>query len=124
MGFRAMKANRRWFNRWIVLALLLAACIVCVGTLHFLFAPPMTATSLKQQINQDLPRGSTRTEVESWLNSRGIRFGTMQSAKRAFEGIGAEIPFRYLPGLFFIEFKFDDCDRLTNVSVQEIHLVP
>lgn len=87
--------------------------------------PTLTTESVRKQIDQSLPVGSTRTEVESYLDSQSISHSYFDDPKfpnarrmevaRIIDISGSLFVTRTIQ----IGFHFDQSDRLIEFSVRE-----
>jgi hypothetical protein len=83
--------------------------------------------SVEKDIRDHLSVGTSRAEVESYLNQRGIQHSYVEESKGAPEYNRTELAMireasrtRLVRGDIQIIFKFDDQDRLLRYSVKEI----
>jgi hypothetical protein len=82
----------------------------------------MTERQADQMVAEALPKGSTRKQVEMWLDSQQIQHGNMTDGNGNFAGISGSFPDPML-SLFFngqirLEFYFDEEGRLVGRLVR------
>jgi len=117
---------------WIVLALALIVALV-VGVIHRARRVRVTTdvAKLEADLREHLPAGSSRAEVASFLDQRGIPHSYVDESKGAPEYSRTEMAMIrgatqswLIRGDIQILFKFDDSGRLIRYTVQQIFTGP
>jgi hypothetical protein len=119
---------------WICAALI-AALAVGLGvrrrvTGHDTGTPPRTAESVRKQLEQAIPLGSSRSAVESYLDSRSIPHSYIDASKfpneRRLELAPVQLSSqsRLIRGDIQIRIRLDESGRLLDYSTQEIFTGP
>ena len=101
----------------------------CVAGLYFVCThpPPPSPVAVEQatraQVDVALPIGSTREEVETWLESQGIHRANIEDSDGHFQGIWVEKTM--YKGFFYnlevqMEFSFDQNGNLSRKRVRVV----
>jgi hypothetical protein len=114
-------------RRWVLFALVVVICLLLAcgwaGDWICLFGPFADVAgdeaALKRKIAEELPLGSTKEQVESWLKEQGISHeGDIHDISGGEPvGFGAYMPYHKgcLDGGVRMEFDFDRDSKLTKV---------
>ena len=125
-----MDMHRR--SLWIVLALALIVGLAA-GVIQRTRRVQVTTdvAKLKADVREHLPAGSSRAEVASFLDQRGIPHSYVDESKGAPEYSRTEMAMIrgatqswLIRGDIQILFKFDDSGRLIRYTVQQIFTGP
>jgi hypothetical protein len=122
---------RKSRRRWVLFALVVVICLLLAcgwaGNWSCLFWPnPDVAgdeAAFKRKVAEALPLGSTRKQVEAWLEGQGISHegeDILDGPGGKPIGIGTSTPYskECLPGQFLLEFYFDSDGKLTEEYVR------
>jgi hypothetical protein len=112
-------------SRRYILLLLVGLALAGLG--YGCFVPRVSMGRLRQEIEEQLPLGTPRKDVENWLKARGILAYTVLDGTRREIGIGGRVHdtgpriLHLLAGPTQIRmyFYFDEQNRLTRFSVDE-----
>jgi hypothetical protein len=117
---------------WVVFALALIVGVLA-GMIQWTRRVKMTTdvARVEADIREHLPTGSSRADVASYLDQRGISHSYVDESKGAPEFSRTEIAMVretsrtwLIRGDIQIFFKFDGQGKLTNYSVKEIFTGP
>jgi hypothetical protein len=96
--------------------------------LYLVEVPRISPDQLRTRISTELPLGTKRSEIEAWLQSRGLSFRDIYAEKSDKRiGLNGEIPHIYRfewMGSRFIQytFYFDKDDKLIYFSVEGMNV--
>jgi len=117
---------------WIGL-LFVALASIAIGLLYKRRGP-IVATDIpnvEREIRDDLPKGTPRSQVEAYLDAKGIQHSYVDQSKEAPEYTRTEMAMIrgasrswLVRGDIQILFKFDENGNLTSRSVRQINTGP
>ncbi len=102
-----------------------AATVLGLAALAYLMSVPrVSAPHLRSQAEANLPAGTPRKCVETWLAARRLRWGDIKDQGGRRVGLCGEIKKVYRVEFFSkttieFEFSFDEQDKLTSFSIDE-----
>ena len=106
--------NRRWYRIALVWVLILAGC---GGAIILPDSAAKEKSRLKREIDAALPLGSTRSDVEKWLDARGFQFVALEDENGRISGLEVCLDREYFwdgNGRLTIWFSFDRKGGLTE----------
>jgi hypothetical protein len=122
--------NKVWIPL-VVVALALLGVYIFMRALDARLHVKVTAGQLDREIRDKLPLGSSRSDVEAYLDQRGMQHSYMEGAGQGSEYKHTE--WAILRGAsrswlvredIQILFKFDDNDKLVGYTVKELFTGP
>jgi hypothetical protein len=103
---------------WI-LAAAIAAVVASLWVWQRVNAEPLTVESVRKEIEQSLPIGSSGAEVDSYLDSHGILHSHINDSPNELALIRDKSRFVIVRRDIQIRFHFDHSGRLLDYSLQE-----
>jgi hypothetical protein len=114
-------------SRRYILILLVGLALAGLG--YYCFVPRVSASRLRQEVEEQLPLGTPRKDVEDWLKARGIAYTGIIDRTFREVGIGGwvyntgpRVPLELVstgPTAIHMAFYFDEQGRLRRLYVED-----